>query len=197
MRAGKNNVLQRVERRDEADRLFRRVGGRVEQRVLPIALEGRCQWREGGIRASIRWRRRRGFHVHGGRGGGLRRGSRRRGQKFGLEEFEAGQALLKCLLDHLLGNGSENLFHHGQMFEVVVRLEEGFSGEKFHQDTPNGPDIAGIRPPKSKNNFGSPVMPCGYYRGVIFAVKSRRSKINQPNIRLIQNARSLGFAFLL
>ncbi len=31
---------------------------------------------------------------------------------------------------------AHHLFHHGQMFEVVVRLEKGNPSEEFHQDAP-------------------------------------------------------------
>lgn len=32
-------------------------------------------------------------------------------------------------------------FHHRQVFKVVMCLEQGISGEEFHQDTSNTPDI--------------------------------------------------------
>ena len=37
-------------------------------------------------------------------------------------------------------------FHHRQMLEVIVRLEESISGEELHEDATNAPYIAGIRP---------------------------------------------------
>jgi hypothetical protein len=35
----------------------------------------------------------------------------------------------------------DHILHHGQMLEVIMGLEKGVSGEEFHQDTSNAPDV--------------------------------------------------------
>lgn len=35
-------------------------------------------------------------------------------------------------------------FHHRQVLEIIVRLEEGIAGEEFDKDAPYAPDIARI-----------------------------------------------------
>jgi hypothetical protein len=44
------------------------------------------------------------------------------------------------------GNGYGHLahhhVHHGEMFQVVVRLEKGISREEFHKDTPDREHVA-------------------------------------------------------
>lgn len=50
-------------------------------------------------------------------------------------------------------------FHHGQMLQVVVRLEERVAGKELHQYTPYAPDITGIRPADAKDDLGRAIMP--------------------------------------
>jgi hypothetical protein len=48
--------------------------------------------------------------------------------------------------------------HHGQMLEVIVRLEKRIACEKFHDDAANTPNIAGKAPPQLKDDLWCSVM---------------------------------------
>ncbi len=37
-------------------------------------------------------------------------------------------------------------FHHGEMFQIIVRLEQGISCEELDKDAADGEEIAGVRP---------------------------------------------------
>lgn len=50
-------------------------------------------------------------------------------------------------------------FHHGQVFEVVVRLEEGISRKEFHNNAPYAPNIAGETPSELQYDLRGSVMP--------------------------------------
>ena len=54
--------------------------------------------------------------------------------------------------------GVDDCFHHSQMLEVIVRLEEGIAGEEFDQYAPNTPNVARVRPPKPEDDFGRAVV---------------------------------------
>lgn len=54
-----------------------------------------------------------------------------------------------CLLgfaNHGMRNLAKNNLHHGEMFKVVVGLEERFAGEEFNQHASDRPDIARVGP---------------------------------------------------
>lgn len=53
-----------------------------------------------------------------------------------------------------------------------MRLEQRVSGEEFHQDTPNAPDVTGEAPAKIQDNLGGPVVPCGHDRRVVLIIES-------------------------
>ena len=52
----------------------------------------------------------------------------------------------------------DDCFHHSQMLEIIVRLEEGIAGEELDQYTPDTPNVARVRPPKSEDDFGRPIV---------------------------------------
>lgn len=70
-----------------------------------------------------------------------------------------------------------NALHHGEVLEVVVRLEEGISGEELNQDTAYTPDIAGEAPSKIEDNLRGTVMPSRNHGRMIFIVKGRRPEV--------------------
>lgn len=53
-----------------------------------------------------------------------------------------------------------NSFHHGQMLEIIVRLEQCVAGEELDQNTTDTPDVAREAPAKVQNNLGRPVVSC-------------------------------------
>lgn len=50
--------------------------------------------------------------------------------------------------------------HHGQMFEIIVRLEQRIASEELDQDTANAPYVAWVAPSEVKDDFGCSVMSC-------------------------------------
>ena len=66
------------------------------------------------------------------------------------------------LLDQFRFNpGITNRFHHRQMFQVVMCLEQGVSSEELYDDASDRPHVARKTPAKLEYNFWGPVMPCG------------------------------------
>lgn len=69
-------------------------------------------------------------------------------------------------LHHLLDDPGFNLvpndaFHHGEMLQIVMRLEKCISREKFNQNATNTPDVTGETPALIEDDFRCPVMPSG------------------------------------
>jgi hypothetical protein len=84
---------------------------------------------------------------------------------------------------HLGWNGAEDTLHHGQVFQVVVCLEERVSSVQFKDDAANAPDVARLSPTQLENDFRSAVMPRRDNRAVVFVIKRRRTKVNQTDFR--------------
>ena len=74
------------------------------------------------------------------------------------------------------------------MLEIVVRLEEGVSGEEFHQDTSDTPDVTGEAPSEVQDDFRSPVVTGGHNGGVVFVVEGGRTEIDESNFAVEKNA---------
>lgn len=55
----------------------------------------------------------------------------------------------------------DDCFHHSQMLEVVVCLEQGVSGEELDKNAPDAPDIARKRPSQTEYDLGGTVVTCG------------------------------------
>lgn len=67
--------------------------------------------------------------------------------------------------DHVsVDSCANNGLHHGKMFQVVMGLEESITGEEFHQNAPDAPDVAWITPPEIENDLWSPIVSRGYDR---------------------------------
>ena len=75
--------------------------------------------------------------------------------------------------DRLVNRTVTYSLHHGQMFQVVVRLEEGIAGEKLDEDATYAPDVAWKAPSKVKDDLGRPVVSGRYDRRMIFILKGR------------------------
>lgn len=63
-------------------------------------------------------------------------------------------------------------FHHCQMLEVIVRLEQSITSEELDQNAANAPNVTGKTPSEVENNLGSTVVAGRDNRGVILVVKS-------------------------
>lgn len=93
------------------------------------------------------------------------------------------------LLDKLrIDLASAYTLHHRQMFEVVMRLEQGVSREKFHQDAANTPNVTRETPTQIQDNLRSPVVTRRDDGGMILIVKGGRTEIDQSNLTVKKNA---------
>ena len=111
----------------------------------------------------------------------------------------------------LFWKGAQYFLHHGQVFSVVMSLEEGESQIEFEHDAANAPDITRLRPAKFcgkteltwweilKTNLIRRVMFCIYttftqyhFRssvvsgrhdfGMVFPIEGGWTEINQPDL---------------
>lgn len=80
--------------------------------------------------------------------------------------------------------GIDDRFHHGQMLEIIVSLEQGIPGKELDQDTPDAPYIAGVGPTKAQDDLWRPVMPRRHDRRVVFILEGGRSEVDKPDLRV-------------
>lgn len=76
---------------------------------------------------------------------------------------------------------AENALHHGQVFEVVVRLEQCHALVQLEQDAADAPDVARMAPAELENHLGSAIVTRRHNRAVVLVVERRRAKVDQPN----------------
>lgn len=74
-----------------------------------------------------------------------------------------------------------NTLHHGQMLQVIMRLEQRVTCEELDKYTPYAPDITRIRPSQPENNLRRAVMPRGDDRRVVLVLESSRSEIDESD----------------
>jgi hypothetical protein len=60
----------------------------------------------------------------------------------------------ECLVDGSVADG----FHHCQMLQVIVRLEQGIAGEELDENAAYAPDVAREAPSKVEDDLGSTVV---------------------------------------
>jgi hypothetical protein len=73
---------------------------------------------------------------------------------------------------------ADNCLHHGQMLEIIVRLEERIPREELDKDAADTPYIARERPANAKDDLGGSIMTGGNNRRMIFVFKSCRTKVD-------------------
>jgi hypothetical protein len=83
------------------------------------------------------------------------------------------------------------------MLEIIVRLEEGIAGEELDQDAADAPNIAGVRPPETKDDLGCPVMTSRDDGRVVFILEGCRAEINQPNLGVQQHLSLAGLPIVV
>ena len=83
---------------------------------------------------------------------------------------------------------ANNTFHHGQMLQVIMGLEECIASVEFHENTPNTPDVARETPSHVQDDFRGPVMPGGNDGRVVFVIKRGRPEINQSDVTIQKNS---------
>ena len=62
--------------------------------------------------------------------------------------------------DFGLDFATADCFHHSQMLEIIMRLEESVACEELHYNAPYAPNVAWVAPAKLKNDFGCAVVSC-------------------------------------
>lgn len=76
---------------------------------------------------------------------------------------------------------TNHTLHHGQVFKIIMRLEQRVTGKEFDKYAPDAPDITRIRPAEPKDNLRRAVMPRGDDRGVVLVLESSRSEVDKSN----------------
>lgn len=71
-------------------------------------------------------------------------------------------------------------FHHSQVLEVVVRLEQGVAGEELDENASYAPDVAGEAPSQVQDNLWRAIVSCRDHRRVVLIVKCGRPKVDEP-----------------
>lgn len=74
------------------------------------------------------------------------------------------------------------------MFQIIMRLEESISSEKFDNNATYAPDVARKAPAKLQNDFWSTIVSCRYNRRMVFIVKSRRTKVDESDLAVQQDS---------
>lgn len=83
---------------------------------------------------------------------------------------------------------ANDALHHGQVFEVVMCLEKGISREELNENAANTPDVTRETPAQIENNLRCPVMSSRDDGRVIFVIEGGRSKIDQSNLTIQEDA---------
>ncbi len=78
-------------------------------------------------------------------------------------------------------------FHHGQMFQVVMGLEEGVASEELDQDAANAPDVTRIAPPQTQDDLGRAIVPRRHDRRMVFILERGRAKVDEPDLGIVQH----------
>jgi len=85
-------------------------------------------------------------------------------------------------LRHFRGDAAENPLHHGEVFGILVRLEEGDAERQLEDDAPDGPDVAGLRPAQLHDDLWGAVMPRRHNGGVVLVVEGGAAEIDQADL---------------
>lgn len=89
---------------------------------------------------------------------------------------------------------SNDCFHHSQVFQIVVRLEERIAGEELHQNTPDTPDITRETPAEVQDDFRRAVVPCGDNGGMVLVIEGGRPEVDEPDLGVEKDAALAGVA---
>ena len=83
---------------------------------------------------------------------------------------------------------ANDAFHHGQVLEVVVCLEKRIAREELNKNAADTPDVTGETPAQIQNDLRCPVMSSRDNRRVVLVIEGGRSKINQSNLTIQEDA---------
>ena len=92
----------------------------------------------------------------------------------------------KIICDHLRRrNGSEYLLHHGEVFPVVVGLEQRVAEVELEGNAADAPDVARLRPAQLEDDLGGAVVPRAHHLGVVLPVKRGRAEVDQTDLGVL------------
>jgi hypothetical protein len=77
-------------------------------------------------------------------------------------------------------------FHHCQMLQVIVRLEQGIAGEELDENASYAPDVARKAPSEVEDDLGSAVVSGRDDGRVILVIKGSRTKVDESNLGVQQ-----------
>lgn len=90
-----------------------------------------------------------------------------------------------CFASEGIGHGTQHLLHHGQVFQVVVCLEQGFPRVELDEDTTYAPCVAGEGPSHVENDLWRSVVTCGDDLRVVLVVEGRATKIDETDVCIL------------
>lgn len=81
-----------------------------------------------------------------------------------------------------------NRFHHRQVLEIVMGLEQSIAGVEFHKDAADAPDVTREAPSKIEDDLRCSVMSGRDYGGMVLVVKCSGAKVDKPDLRIEQDS---------
>lgn len=105
--------------------------------------------------------------------------------------FSAMNAIFNILINkprHTIRNCSQNSFHHGQVFTIVVRLEERDAQIELEHDAADGPNVARLRPAQLQDDFRGSIMSRRDDRAVMLVIEGGASKVDEPSFGVFDAA---------
>uniref|UniRef100_A0A8W7PAS2 Uncharacterized protein n=1 Tax=Anopheles coluzzii TaxID=1518534 RepID=A0A8W7PAS2_ANOCL len=91
-------------------------------------------------------------------------------------------------LRHVVRYRAEYALHHGEVFPVVVRLEQRDTQVQFVDDATDRPHVARLRPAQLEYHLRRPVVPRRDDRAVVLVIEDGVAEIDQPNVATVDVA---------
>lgn len=83
---------------------------------------------------------------------------------------------------HSTRDRATDALHHGKVFTVVVRLEEGVAQCNLEDDASDGPDVTGLCPTNLHDDLGCSVVAGRHNTGVVLVVEGSAAEIDQSEL---------------
>lgn len=92
-----------------------------------------------------------------------------------------------CFAPKVVRHRAKDGLHHGQVLEIVVRLEERFAGVELDQDASDRPGVARVGPAHLQDDLRRTIVTRGHDLRVVLLVERCTAKVDQPDISVLQH----------